>query len=130
MKYFFFASVIIILLAGCTSPDKLICRTWKVDELNFPPAKNDFDAKIQQSVKEQLHSIRFTFNADSTYQGGGKEGLNSGRWWFTDNKKAIIMLTGKINNHATILTLSKSKMVLCNTEQGIKFNCSPAKATK
>ncbi len=129
----FFCGVFILLLSGCSTPEKLICRTWKVDKVDFNAPKSEFEAKIQQSIKQMVPDLRFTFKHDSTYV-GGKEGTpTTGRWWFINKKKAIVMTSEEQQTNGKIITLNKTSLVIDNTgPQGneIKFVLSPVTASE
>jgi hypothetical protein len=123
----------ILLLNSCSTPEKLICRTWKVDKVDFNEPKNEFESKIQQSIKQMVPDLRFTFKRDSTYI-GGKEGTPlTGTWWFTNKKRGIVMTSAEQKTDGKIITLSKTSLVIDNTgPQGneIKFVLSPAPTAK
>lgn len=121
----------VLALSGCTSPEKLLCRAWKVDAVDFSPPKSDFEARIQKSVKDMVPSLAFTFRRDSTYTGGNKAEPTTGKWWFTDKKRSLVLTNAQEQTNSKIITLSKTKLVMNNTgPQGnaIKFTMSPLEA--
>ena len=114
-------------------PDKLICRAWKVDAVDFGTPKSDFEAKIQQTIKEMVPTLSFTFKSDSIYTGGKNEQPITGKWWFTNKKKGIVMVSDNQETNGRIITLTKTKLIIDNTgPQGnkIKFILSPATTKK
>jgi len=123
---------VLVALSGCTSPEKLLCRSWKVDNVDFSPPKSDFEARIQKSVKDMIPSLSFTFKRDSTYTGGNKAEPTTGKWWFTDNKKSLVLTNAQEQTNSKIITLTQKKLIMNNTgPQGnaIKFTMSPLVTT-
>ena len=132
LRRLFFA-VAVCALSGCTSPEKLLCRTWKVDSVDFNQPKSEFEAKIQKSVKDMIPELVFSFRRDSTYTGGKKDEPLTGKWWFTDKKKGLVLTNAQQQTNGKIITLSKSKLVMDNTGplgNDIKFTLSPVTTAK
>jgi hypothetical protein len=123
-------SMLLILLAGCTSPEKLICRNWKVDDISFGPPQNDFEAKIQQTLKEEVPKLGFAFKSDSAYTATSKDGVGKGRWWLIDNKKGVAMIADGYQTNSNILKLTKTKFIFRNKDHQVKFVCSPIQEKK
>lgn len=85
-------------LASCTSTQKMLCRTWKVDDVQFVDAPDANSALKDAIAKSLKSSVTFTFMKDSVYRiVSNGEAINS-KWWLSKDKKAIFAIdpNGKV----------------------------------
>ena len=120
----------LLSLAACNSPEKLICRTWKIEKADFDEAHSSLSADQRKSVSEQLtHSTLFTFKKDSAYVVLTKEGETAGKWKFTADKKGFHSETGAVKVDMAIIQLDKKKLVfegVAVMADKVRFTCVPA----
>ncbi|HLP21879.1 MAG TPA: hypothetical protein VK174_16310 [Chitinophagales bacterium] len=77
-------------LASCTSPQKMLCRTWKVDEVYFGENNSGMAPAMQEAIANSLKStVTFTFMPDSSYKIVSKGEVTTSKWWFSKDKKTI-----------------------------------------
>jgi hypothetical protein len=82
--------LIIAALASCSSPVKLLSKTWKITDLTFDADKNSFNSRQQAEIRQQLlHETDFTFKPDSSYIVHKKDETVNGKWWFSSDKKTL-----------------------------------------
>ena len=134
---FLFLFIPICFIASCSTPQKLICNTWKIDEVQFLDSLNTFTPSQKEMLTKALKTnLNFTFLPDSTYRvvSGGE--THNSKWWMTTGKAEKILYTvtpeGKIAE-GKIIELKKNFFRFeSNTEvnQGFLFTCSPATTKK
>ena len=68
MKYFP-AILLLLFLAACSSPQKILMRTWKIDNVDFLDTLNTLSQQQKMMVTQELtKNLKFTFMPDSLYQ--------------------------------------------------------------
>src|ERR1700751_3138255 len=109
MKPVIVFACLILLLASCATPEKLISRKWTVVEASV----NDSLNPLSQMQKEILNTaltknVFFTMKPDSTYIVQSNKQIVTGKWWFSANKKTVYTVPGESSKvDAKILKLSK-----------------------
>ena len=129
---FLFLFIPICFIASCSTPQKLICNTWKIDEVQFLDSLNTFTPSQKEMLTKALKTnLNFTFLLDSTYRVTSSGETHSSKWWLSSNDKGKTLYTvtpdGKIAE-GKIIELKKNFFRFeSNTEanQGFLFTCSP-----
>jgi len=136
MKY----SVIILLclFASCSSPSKMLLKTWKIDDVQFLDSLNTFDVAQKEMLTKSLKStIKFTFLPDSAYVVRSSNDVINSKWWYTGKKGMYTLYTigsdGKTVK-SKIKNLKKNYLQF-ETEseeanQGFLFTCTPVTDSK
>ncbi|HRG89431.1 MAG TPA: hypothetical protein PLW44_10455 [Chitinophagales bacterium] len=119
------------LLSSCTSTEKLLCRTWRVDDVQFLPSATPMNDKMNELLAENMKTkLTFTFQADSVYKvnNNGKE--TTSKWWFAKDKKsfyAIVPNGSTVESKIESLKNGSFTVVFPPSEKmtGYKLICSP-----
>ena len=125
----------VFLVAGCTSPQKLLQQTWKIDDIVFIDSLNTFTADQKKNMLTELRSsFSIHFLADSIYTATNQNKTLEGRWWVDKRRKILYT-----KNHKDGLVVSKIyeldkthlKFETSNQEYlTFIYSCSPKVATK
>ena len=129
--------LLLFALASCSSPTKLLCRTWKIDDVQFKDSLNTLTQSQKDLVSKSLKSdLLFTFKVDSTYLVRNAGNTTTSKWWFTGNKKVNTLYTqgddGKIVK-SKIYKVTKTYLQFESEgqeKQSFLFTCSPTKDSK
>jgi hypothetical protein len=124
---------LILMLASCNSTQKLLCKTWKVDDVDFGNG-GKVGGAIQKQIKQQLTTFKLSFKKDGTYIIDRVDSSVVGKWSFSDDKKMVHTKSSIGNTDEKLLVLSKTKLVFeaSNPEKknSMTFTCSPVKGSK
>lgn len=89
MKKTLFLSII-CLVASCTSTEKLLCRTWKVDDVQFVDGGVGYNKLMAEAIANELKSnVTFTFARDSVYQVNSNGKISTNKWWLSKDRKSF-----------------------------------------
>ena len=122
--------LLLCILAACASPQKVLMRTWKIDDIVFIDTLNPYPAKEKQMLTNKLKkTVQFTFLSDSAFQVRSGDEVVNGKWWLSADKKSLFTTTGdKGLVEAKIYEVKKS-LFKFETASGINqtfiFSCSP-----
>jgi hypothetical protein len=119
------------LLSSCTSTEKLLCRTWKVDDVQFLQSATPMNDKMNEALAENMKNrLTFTFQADSVYKvnNNGKE--TTSKWWFSKDKRsffAIVPNGNTVESKIESLKTGSFTVIFPPSEKmtGYKLICSP-----
>jgi hypothetical protein len=105
---------IVVLLASCAPREKLICRSWKFKDVEFPATQDSASAAFTAMARQQmLSNINFTMETDSTYTIWQLKGMipTRGKWWFSADKKQLFTETDLGLTPSKVIKLTKSSLV-------------------
>ncbi|MFM2306407.1 MAG: hypothetical protein RLZZ367_1076 [Bacteroidota bacterium] len=90
-KVLVFASLILMLLAGCKNKSDLLVKTWRLQGLSYSTSvAEDKQAQIDRTVEEMRNSFRITYHADGTYLTHINGMELQGKWKLNWNSTKII----------------------------------------
>jgi len=132
-----FPALLLLFVASCSSPVKMMCNTWKVDDVQFLDSLNTFTpAQKEMLTKSIKTTLVFTFSADSSYQVRSSGEVHNNKWWLVTTKNGKLFYTttpeGKMAE-AKILELKKNYLQFESAgeeNQSFRFTCSPIPAKK
>ena len=129
--------LLLFALASCSSPAKLLCRTWKIDDVQFKDSLNTLTQSQKDLVSKSLKSdLLFTFKSDSTYLVRNSGNTTTSKWWFTGNKKVNTLYTQGDDGKIVKSKINKVTKTYLQFEsegqekQSFLFTCSPTKDSK
>lgn len=130
MSMKFFVPVSLLLLAACSSPQKLLLKSWKIDEVVFIDSLHAFTTEQKQNISSELkNSFDITFLADSSFHVHHNGKLIKGTWFYDAKQKLIYSNTPDEGRAASIvyeLTKERLKFETGNAEhQRFIYSCSP-----
>lgn len=83
------------LIASCTSTEKLLCRTWKVDDVQFVDNGAGYNKLMAEAIANELKSnVTFTFARDSVYQVSSNGNISTNKWWLSKDHKSFWAIGG------------------------------------
>ncbi|MDB5282267.1 MAG: hypothetical protein JWO06_1342, partial [Bacteroidota bacterium] len=89
-KHILLLCVGLFLLSSSNSPEKLICKTWKVEKITFDEKPGLFTAEQRQGIADQLiKNATFSFQKNGTYTVTTNDINTSGSWFFVPGKKGF-----------------------------------------
>jgi len=129
MKYCF-PLLLLFLMASCSSPVKMMCRTWKINDVQFLDSLNTFTPAQKEMLTKSLKTnITFTFFPDSSYQVTSSGEVHNSKWWFTAGKNGFYTITPEGKTiEGRILELKKNYLRFESAgeeNQNFRFTCSP-----
>ena len=127
----FYIPVAFLFLAACSTPQKLLLKSWKIDEVEFIDSLNAFTAEQKQNIRSELkNSFDLTFLADSSFTMHHNGKLLTGTWFYNAKQKLIYSNTPNEGKAiSTVYELKKDffKFATGNSEhQRFVYSCSPA----
>ena len=133
MKYFP-AILLLLFLATCSSPQKILMRTWKIDNVDFLDTLNTLSQQQKMMATQELtKNLHFTFLPDSMYQVTSKNEVINGKWWMSADKKTMFTSTKQGDAQSKVIELKKKKFKFESAgemNQTFRFYCTPAPTTK
>ncbi len=128
----FFVPALLLLLCACSSPQKLLLKSWKIDDVVYIDSLNTFTPEQKQNISSELkNSFDITFLADSTFHVHHNGKLIKGTWFYDTKAKKLYSNTPEEGKAvSTVYELKKDllKFETGNDEhQRFIYTCSPAK---
>lgn len=103
------AVLLLLLIAGCNTPKKILCRTWKLTDVEFDEKAVDLTAEQKPLLIQQLKdSCLFVFNKDHTYRLKLPQNNEAGTWSFSKKKDTIFTQNNHVGAINKINVLSKT----------------------
>ncbi|MCX6199606.1 MAG: hypothetical protein NTY88_10375 [Bacteroidetes bacterium] len=129
----FYIPVALLFLTACSSPQKLLLKSWKIDEVVFIDSLNAYTAEQKQNISSEFkNSFDITFLADSTFLVHHNGNAIIGTWFYDAKQKLIYSHTPNEGRAvSTVYELKKDffKFATGNSEhQRFVYSCSPASA--
>lgn len=122
------SAAILVGISSCSSPQKLLCNTWKVKGVQFDSASG-YNKQLQEAFTREIVKVKFVFNADSTYYVKTNTDSVAGTWLFNKADMTFTTNTAKTGSAlAKIVKLSKTSLIYSTRDSGsgeITFNCIP-----
>ncbi len=124
---------LLCLIAACSSPSKVLLKTWKIDDVQFLDSLNTFTPDQKEMVTKSLKTdLNFTFLPDSAYVVKSAGTTINSKWWYTGKKKNYTLYTigsdGKTVK-SKIIKLTKDyfqfEAKADDENQSFLFTCSP-----
>ena len=98
----------ICFLAACSSPQKLLQQTWKVDDVVFLDSLNTLSPKqVDMLLNKVKADVVFTFLPDSAFQVKHGNDVSNGKWWFGAGKRSLFTSTQENTVESKIYELKK-----------------------
>jgi len=120
---------LILLLASCNPTKKLLCKTWKIEDVTFGgPGRGGYGSQIQEMIKAQVMNFKLDFSKNGNYTIIEKDTSVIGKWWFGPDKKTVYTHGAAGSNNAKLLELTKTRLVVEDADSSGKtttFICSP-----
>ncbi|HLP21878.1 MAG TPA: hypothetical protein VK174_16305 [Chitinophagales bacterium] len=118
-----FAIALVVFVASCNTPEKLLCRSWRLVDVEF----NEHDVNLStadkpEMVKQLRDSCLFVFNKDHTYSMKLPQRTETGVWNFSSKKDTIYSQTEHSGTASKINVLSKIALdVESYSKDGVKM---------
>lgn len=108
----FLVPTLLLFFAACSSPQKLLLNTWKIEDIEFIDSLNTFTAEQKKNMKEELKANFFIrFQPDSVYTATHVRKDITGKWWFDTKKKTLYTTNRKDGTVISkIYELSKDRL--------------------
>jgi hypothetical protein len=134
MKLFSPILILIVLFSFKTKlnkTEKMLVGVWQCTEVDFsdfvsklsPEDKVMFDAMMPM-MDEAFKTLKLTFKADGTYisylNAMGEESENTGTWKLSEDAKSINTQLNETEEVLSVVSLTKSEMVLEFDSNGLK----------
>ncbi len=120
--------------SSCTSVPKLVCKHWKVEEVNVNSKSSSLSAEQLRSIQYQLkNEFDFRFYPDSIYMVIKGYDTTYGNWYLSANKKQLISSVGGEEQTSEILKINKKEFTFHPLKDFGSINfirCIPATTTK
>ena len=128
MKHLFVLSIPFFLTA-CSTPQKAILQTWKINDVQFLDSLNTLPEMQKDIITLKLKKdIQFSFLPDSVFQVLSGSEIRNGRWWFSADKKTLFTSTQQKTIESKIYELKKKSFRFESAgdiNQSFLFTCSP-----
>ncbi len=87
---FLLAAVLILLVASCNTTEKLLCRTWRVVDVDFDEASVDVSKLDKPQLVQQFKdSCVFSLSKEHTYSIKLPQRTETGVWSLSKSKDTI-----------------------------------------
>lgn len=127
-----FVPAMLLFLCACSSPKKLLLKSWKIDEVVFVDSLNSFTPEQKQNISTELkNSFDIAFFADSTFHVHHNGKLIKGTWLYDTKQKLLYSNTP--NEGRAVSKVHEIKKDLLKFETGnfehqrFLYVCSPSK---
>lgn len=126
--------LLLLLIAGCTSSNKLLLHTWRVNEVTFVDSLNTLTDLQKKNLSVDLKkNLQFTFYHDSAFQVRNANDVVNGKWWLsTDRKILFTQMQGQITP-AKVYEIKKGLLRFESAgeyNQTFIFDCLPVTTDK
>ena len=91
-----FLVLVIASLSSCVSREKLIVKSWKLDDMQLESSRDSAElAFINTAAASMRTNITMRMEADSTYtiMQLQEQKATRGKWWFSADKKRLYTKT-------------------------------------
>ena len=100
--------VFFLFLSSCNTPEKLLCRTWRLVDAEFDESSFNLTAEQKPKMIQQLRdSCVFTFNKKHTYQLKLPQNNETGVWNFSAHHDTLFTQNDHTGAYSKINVLSK-----------------------
>ncbi len=125
-----FVPAALLFLAACSSPQKLLLNSWKIDDVVFIDSLNTFTPEQKQNINSELkNSFDITFVADSTFHVHHNGKLIKGTWFYEAKQKLLYSNTPDEGRAVSIVYELKKDLLKFETgnneHQRFIYTCSP-----
>jgi len=123
-KAFFFNGILILLIvSGCNSPKKLLCRQWRLVDAEFDETSVNLTKEQKPLMIKQLRdSCLFTFYKDHSYTSKLPQQTETGRWNFSRKCDTLYTQNDHTGAFSKINVLSKIALDLdVQSKDGVKM---------
>lgn len=111
MKKGILAGCLLVAMAACNTPEKMLCRKWTLTDVDFNEKELGYTAEQKpEMVKQMRDSCLFNFKKDHTYSARLIAGTDTGRWRFSKNGDTLYTQTGLVSSFSKINTLNKNTL--------------------
>lgn len=101
-------SVVLLCMASCNTPEKLLCRSWRPTYVDFDEAKLYYDPAIKADIVAQLKdTLLFVFNKDHTYSVRMPDRVERGTWRFSAKHDTIFTNNENSGAYSKVNSLTK-----------------------
>lgn len=97
-----------MFLSGCNTPEKLLCRNWRLVDVEFN--ENEYQLTLEQKpqmIQQLRDSCLFVFNKNHTYSFKLLQRIETGVWEFSRKKDTIYTRMEHGGSAAKVNVLSK-----------------------
>ncbi len=131
MSMKFYIPVALLFFAACSSPQKLLLKSWKIDEVIFIDSVNTFTPQQKQNISSELkNAFDLTFLADSTFHVHHNGKLLKGTWYYDVKQKLLYSNTPDEGRAVSKVYELKKDLLTFETgnadHQRFIYSCSPA----
>lgn len=118
-------------LAACNTPEKLLCRSWRLSDVDFDAATVNLTAEEKPLMVQQLRdSCLFTFNKDNSYLLKLPQNTETGEWRFSSKHDTLFTANEHTGAVSKINVLNKMTLdidVYSRDGMHMKFILAPLK---
>lgn len=108
MRNILAGTFLLVLLTGCNTPEKLLCRNWRLVDVEFNENEYQLTAEQKPQMIQQLRdSCLFVFNKNHTYSFKLPQRIETGVWEFSRKKDTIYTRMEHGGSTSKINVLSK-----------------------
>jgi hypothetical protein len=103
-----FALLFLVLFGGCNTPEKLLCRSWRLVDVEFDESTVNLSKEEKPLLIQQLRdSCLFTFNKNHTYSLKLPQRMEYGSWSFNKDHDTLYAQNDHTGTASKINVLSK-----------------------
>lgn len=131
---YLFSFILLLMLASCSTPEKLLCRTWRPTDIDFDETQLSYDPSMKGEIIQQLKdTLVLTFHKDHTYRLQLPDRAERGTWRFNDTNDTLYTNNENSGGLTKINSLTKEFLnVESHDKNGMdmKFIFQPVKTKK